>query len=402
MKPISFTIILITFLLYNIIPQKAWADNKTKTFNITILNTAGAPQKNIFLKISGYSSEYPIDEQGNINFKHEINPSYIRTANLYFRHDKTKPVKSFQLDEHTTDTIFRIDSPDDLTQFKQSGRLVMIHGNLNHRDEPVSGAEIQIQGTRRKTLSDTDGNFSIEADYSHLIVIRAEGMENRYLDIYPFLLHPDEPLALSLNKKGAERIYSSVSQMPEFRGGMKSFFNYVKQKLHPSQLAEETGVEGTVMIQFVVEKNGSISSPSIVRSLHAQLDTAALNVIQTMPSWIAGKDNGTTVRCKYSVPIVFKKPQMVVSSDTTLQVPAQTERNSQPLQPAHLHFLNGKTQLQKPAFTAADSLQLKTIESYFIKPDSLQPKASKGNFLTRFFRKLFGKKKHNVAAVPQS
>ena len=84
MKPINFTLILITFFLYFIMPQKAWADNKTKTFNITILNTAGTPQKNIFLKISGYSSEYPIDEQGNINFKHEINPSYIRTANLYF------------------------------------------------------------------------------------------------------------------------------------------------------------------------------------------------------------------------------------------------------------------------------------------------------------------------------
>lgn len=403
MKPINFTLILIAFFLYFIMPQKAWADNKTKTFNITILNTAGAPQKNIFLKISGYSSEYPIDEQGNISFKHDINPSYIRTANLYFLHDKTKPVKSFQLDEHATDTIFRIDSPDDLTQFKQSGRLVTIHGNLSHKDKPVSGAEILVQGTRRKTLSDADGNFSIEADYSHLIVIRAEGMENRYLDIHPFLLHPDEPLTLSLNKKGAERIYSSVNQMPEFRGGMKSFFNYVKQELHPSLLAEETGVEGTVMIQFVVEKNGSISSPSIVRSLHAQLDTAALNLIQTMPSWIAGKDNGTTVRCKYSVPIVFKKPKIVASADSTLQVPVQTEGNSLTLQPAHLHFLNGKTQLRKPAFTAADSLQMKITESYFVKPDCIQPKAKKGNFLTRFFQKLFGKKKkHSTPAVSQS
>ena len=131
MKPINFTLILITFFLYFIMPQKAWADNRTKTFNITILNTAGTPQKNIFLKISGYSSEYPIDEQGNINFKHEINPSYIRTANLYFLHDKTKPVKSFQLDEHATDTIFRIDCPDDLVLFKQEGRSGNYTWNLN-------------------------------------------------------------------------------------------------------------------------------------------------------------------------------------------------------------------------------------------------------------------------------
>lgn len=397
MKPINFTLILITFFLYFIMPQKAWADNRTKTFNITILNTAGTPQKNIFLKISGYSSEYPIDEQGNINFKHEINPSYIRTANLYFLHDKTKPVKSFQLDEHATDTIFRIDCPDDLVLFKQEGRLVTIHGILTHGKKPLCGAEVQIQGTPRKSLSDTDGKFSIEADYSHLIVIRAEGMENRYMDIHPFLIHPEEPLSISLNKKGAERIYSSVNQMPEFQGGMKSFFNYVKHKLQPSQLAEETGIEGTVMIQFVVEKNGSISSPAIVRSLNAELDTAALNMIQTMPHWIAGKENGIPVRCKYSVPIAFKKPKATVPVDSTLQPTVQKKENSLSLQPANLHFLSRTTRLPQPAFTAADPLQLKTSEPHFTKPDCLQPKAKKGNFLTRFFRKLFGKKKQDTS-----
>ena len=126
-------------------------------------------------------------------------------------------------------------------------------------------------------------------------------MENRYMDIHPFLIHPEEPLSISLNKKGAERIYSSVNQMPEFQGGMKSFFNYVKHKLQPSQLAEETGIEGTVMIQFVVEKNGSISSPAIVRSLNAELDTATLNMIQTMPHWIAGKKTASL----YGVSILF-------------------------------------------------------------------------------------------------
>lgn len=372
-------------------PQTSRADNLKKTFNITVLNTAGEPQTNLILKITGYNQEHPIDEQGVIRFEHEINKSYIRTANLYFLQDKEKPVKSFQLDESVTDTIFRIDSPEDLTRFKQSGRLLSVQGKLTHNDKPFCGAEIQIQGTGRKTTSDTEGGFTIEADYSHLIVIRAEGMENRYLEIQSFLTHPDEPLAISLKAKGSERIYASVDQMPEYPGGMKAFFNYVKRKLRPSQLVEETDREGVVMIQFVVEKDGDITSPSIVRSLDAKLDTAALQVIQSMPHWIAGKDNGVAVRCKYSVPIQFKKPKPVAPADTTLQAKQQTATDSTMMQMPRPSFLQSEVQLPKPEFTAADSLLLEIREEYFTRPEVIEPE-KKGNFFTRFFRRLFGKK----------
>lgn len=391
MKSVYLTITLITIFLHGITSLPLRADNLKKTFNITVLNTAGDPQTNLFLKISGYSEEHPIDEQGVIRFEHEINKSYIRTANLYFLQDKEKPVKSFQLDESVTDTIFRIDSPEDLTRFKQSGRLISIHGKLTYNNKPFYGAEIQIQGTGRKTTSDAEGGFSIEADYSHLIVIRAEGMENRYLEIQSFLTHPDEPLAISLKAKGSDRIYASVDQMPEYPGGMKAFFNYVKRKLHPSQLAEETDREGVVMIQFVVEKDGNVTSPSIVRSLDAKLDTAALQVIQSMPRWIAGKDNGKTVRCKYSVPVQFKKPKPVAPADTTLQAKQQATTAPTTMQTLRPSFLKPEVLLPKPAFTAADSLYLEIRKEYFIRPEAPQPE-KKGNFFTRFFRRLFGKK----------
>ena len=98
------------------------------------------------------------------------------------------------------------------------------------------------------------GEFTIDADYSHLIVIRANGMENRYLEIQPFLTHTDGPYTIMMRPKGSGRIYSTVEQMPEYPGGMKAFFNYINRKLRPAQLAEETGVEGVTVIQFVVEK----------------------------------------------------------------------------------------------------------------------------------------------------
>lgn len=83
---------------------------------------------------------------------------------------------------------------------------------------------------------------------------------------------------------------------------MKAFFNYIRRKAHTTELAEETQKEGAVMIQFIVEKDGSITSPSIVRGLDARLDTAALDAIIVMPDWIRLRNMGLT----YAVNILFR------------------------------------------------------------------------------------------------
>ena len=197
--------------------------------------------------------------------------------------------------------------------------------SLKEGGKPVPHAEISIQGTGKRTFSNAQGEFSIEADYSHLIMIRAERMENKYLDIESFLQNPNQPLEIRMTKKGADRVYHNqpleirmtkkgadrvyhvVEKMPEYPGGMKAFFNYIRRKAHTTELAEETQKEGAVMIQFIVEKDGSITSPSIVRGLDARLDTAALDAIIVMPDWIPAQEHGVNVRCKYSVPVPFKK-----------------------------------------------------------------------------------------------
>ena len=85
-------------------------------------------------------------------------------------------------------------------------------------------------------------------------MIRAERMENKYLDIESFLQNPNQPLEIRMTKKGADRVYHVVEKMPEYPGGMKAFFNYIRRKAHTTELAEETQKEGAVMIQFIVEK----------------------------------------------------------------------------------------------------------------------------------------------------
>ena len=263
----------------------------------------------MILKVAGYSAEHISDEQGLIEFEQEINPKNIRTANFYFPDNKQKSVKSLRLDEAATDTIIRIDSKEDMIRYKQSGKTFLIKGVVTNGNKPIENAEVAIQGTGKRTFTNQDGEFAIETDYSHAVMVRAERMENKYLSASIFLENPDKPYTIRMTRKGSDRIYSNAEQMPEYPGGMKAFFNYVNRKARTAELAEKTQTEGAVVVQFIVEKDGSITSPRIVRGLHAALDTAALDAIIVMRDWIPAKDHGAVVRCKYSVPVPFKRPK---------------------------------------------------------------------------------------------
>ena len=71
-------------------------------------------------------------------------------------------------------------------------------------------------------------------------------------------------------------------------------------------MAQENGTEGRVIVQFVVEKDGTIAEAHVARGVDPYLDKEALRVVQSMPRWIPGKQNGKAVRVKYTVPVMFK------------------------------------------------------------------------------------------------
>lgn len=389
-------------------------ENKKQRFRITVLNTGGEPQQGIILKVAGYSSEYISDKQGLIDFEQSTENNYIRTANFYLPTDKNKTIKSLQLDEAAQDTIIRIDRPEDLARFKQNGKTLRVNGVLKEGDKAIPHAEISIQGTGKRTFSNTQGEFSIEADYSHLIMIRAESMENKYLDIESFLKNPNQPLEIRMTKKGSDRIYHVVEKMPEYPGGMKAFFNYIRRKAHTTELAEKTQKEGAVMVQFIVEKDGSITSPSIVRGLDARLDTAALDAIIVMPDWIPAQEHGVNVRCKYSVPIPFKKPKP--APPVTPQPTPDIKKDSLTAPSVPADSLIRDRALQVIAMPSADSLTTDTLstdttlvlsaDSTILQKETVSPlpaskstevKPKKRNIFVRFFHWLFGiKDKENT------
>ena len=106
--------------------------------------------------------------------------------------------------------------------------------------------------------------------------------------------------------KNDSTIHDIVENMPVFPGGQSALLAYLSEEIEYPTIAKEKRVQGRVIVEFVVGKDGSISEAKIVRSVDPYLDKEALRVIGTMPKWTPGKQRGKPVRVKYTVPITFR------------------------------------------------------------------------------------------------
>ena len=103
-----------------------------------------------------------------------------------------------------------------------------------------------------------------------------------------------------------EEVFMVVEEMPEFPGGMGECLKFLAKNIKYPTIAQENGVQGRVIVQFVVNQDGSIVDPVVMRSVDPYLDKEALRVIKMMPKWKPGKQRGKAVRVKYTVPVTFK------------------------------------------------------------------------------------------------
>ena len=104
----------------------------------------------------------------------------------------------------------------------------------------------------------------------------------------------------------ATKVFDVVEEMPSFPGGQGALMQYLAGNIKYPVVAQENGVQGRVIVSFVVERDGSISDVKVARSVDPSLDREAQRVVKSMPRWTPGKQNGQTVRVKYTVPVVFR------------------------------------------------------------------------------------------------
>ena len=102
------------------------------------------------------------------------------------------------------------------------------------------------------------------------------------------------------------KVFDVVEQMPSFPGGMPALMQWLSQNIKYPVIAAENGVQGRVIVQFVVEKDGSVTDVHVAKSVDPSLDKEATRVVKAMPRWNPGKQNGSAVRVKYTVPVMFK------------------------------------------------------------------------------------------------
>ena len=103
-----------------------------------------------------------------------------------------------------------------------------------------------------------------------------------------------------------DEAFAVVEQMPEFPGGMKELMTYLKDNIKYPKAAQDKKVQGRVIVQFVVEKDGTPTEFKVMRSVDPDLDNEALRVLGEMPKWKPGMQKGQAVRVKYTVPVSFK------------------------------------------------------------------------------------------------
>ena len=102
------------------------------------------------------------------------------------------------------------------------------------------------------------------------------------------------------------KVFDIVEQQPLFPGGPAALMKYLSENTKYPVVAQENGVQGRVTVQFVVEKDGSISDVHVLRGVDPSLDKEAVRVVKSMPRWTPGRQNGITVRVNYRVPVLFR------------------------------------------------------------------------------------------------
>lgn len=206
--------------------------------------------------------------------------------------------------EKADDTKAEATLPADMEKFTISGT---VYDGSASQKTPIIGAIVKIAGSKNGTVTDMDGKFRLE-------VAASDRIEVIYMGFEPFTIGVSKTFSerndykIMLRKEGTDpsKPYDVVEKMPQYPGGTGKLFEFLSKNVKYPAEAESNNVQGRVIVTFVVEKDGEISNVKVVKSIHPALDAEALRVINSMPKWTPGMQNGEAVRVKYTVPVTFR------------------------------------------------------------------------------------------------
>ena len=194
---------------------------------------------------------------------------------------------------------------------------------VDETGQPVPQATVVIANTSNGTLTDDDGHFSLEVGEDQSLWISYVGMESKNISVKDCIKQTDKTIRLtsatneldltvspSAPKPAVQNgeTFTVVEQMPEYPGGMKALMGYLAENIQYPAECQKAGIQGRVIVQFVVKADGSLDNFEIKRSVNPLLDAEALRVIKTTPKWKPGTQHGKPVDVKFTIPVTFSLP----------------------------------------------------------------------------------------------
>lgn len=199
-------------------------------------------------------------------------------------------------------------------------------------DSPIAGVPVLIVETGKPVKSaetDKDGKFVLDNPVVGSLVTFTIVNYSKGIRITKDMVAKGDvvKVAFEANRSGkkepedtpdSNKAYDVVDEMPQFPGGPSALFEFISKNIQYPKEAEDANLQGRVIVSFVVEKDGSVSNAKVVRPIDPLLDAEALRVVNSMPKWIPGKQNGEAIRIKYTVPVTFRLEDGIKGADDPL------------------------------------------------------------------------------------
>lgn len=132
-------------------------------------------------------------------------------------------------------------------------------------------------------------------------VVGNDEIDGEVLKAKEEIAQPEPPKNEEENK-----VFDVVEEQPSFPGGQGALMSWLHDNIKYPVVAAENGIQGKVIVQFIVGKNGSISNVKVLRSVDPSLDKEAVRVVSNMPNWTPGKQNGASVNVRFTLPVTFR------------------------------------------------------------------------------------------------
>ena len=199
-------------------------------------------------------------------------------------------------------------------------------------DSPIAGVTVLIVETGKPVKSaetDKDGKFVLDNPVVGSLVTFTVVNYSKGIRITKDMVAKGDVVKVAFGANRSEKeesegtpdsnkAYDVVDEMPQFPGGPYALFEFISKNIQYPKEAEDANLQGRVIVSFVVEKDGSVSNAKVVRPIDPLLDAEALRVVNSMPKWIPGKQNGEAIRIKYTVPVTFRLEDGIKGADDPL------------------------------------------------------------------------------------